>query len=215
VTAVLLVAAEAREFSGLRGRSPLGGGHWVMSARGPGPGLAAEAVRIAAEKEDVDALVSIGYCGALDPALGPGDVFAATEVRGGEAWPCQVPPEAPPCATGVVASLDRFVGTVAEKRALREKTGAAVVEMEAEAVAREARRRGLPFYCVKAVTDTAREEFQLDFNAMRDREGRFSRGRVLGAALLRPAAIPELVRLVGRCRLASKSLGEFLAACRF
>ena len=112
-------------------------------------------------------------------------------------------------------SMDRVVTTVAEKRRLY-AAGAAAVDMEAAAVALRALQEGLPFYCVRAVLDLASDGFMLDFNGLRSPDGRFSRMRILRAALARPwAAVPELMRLERRGRMAARALGDFLADCRF
>ena len=125
----------------------------------------------------------------MDPALRVGDVLEGS---------------------GILTS-NRVAVTAAEKRALREQTGASAVEMEAGAVEAKAREWGVPFGCVKVVSDTASEDLPLDFNRCRDREGRFSRVRIAFAALARPWAISGLMRLDRHCRAAAEKLGEFLA----
>ena len=88
--------------------------------------------------------------------------------------------------------------------------------MESAAVARKAAEWGVPFRCVRAVSDTAAEDMPLDFNLYRDADGRFSRTRIALAALARPfTAIPALLRLDRNCRIAAESLGDFFADCRF
>ncbi|HEX5430978.1 MAG TPA: hypothetical protein VFW83_03365 [Bryobacteraceae bacterium] len=201
----LAVAAEAREFAGIlkRARSSKRlewpgaafareaewkGDRWLLVANGPG----AERVRqVLAAKRGVDGIVSIGFCGALDPALRVGDIV----------------PDG-------LHTAGRVAVTAEEKRVLRERTGAAAVEMEAAAVAAKALEWGVPFRCVKAVSDTAEENLPLDFNRYRGRDGTFSRGRIALAALARPSAtIPGLLRLDRNCRIAADKIGEFLADC--
>ena len=90
------------------------------------------------------------------------------------------------------------------------------MEMEAAAVAARALTWDVPFYCIRSVSDTASEGFEIDFNRMRDSHGRFSRSRIVLAALSKPwTRIPSLLRLERSCRRASESLGDFLADCRF
>ena len=150
-------------------------------------------------------MISVGFCGALDPALRIGDIVVTGEFReGGDA----------PFVSGEVWSQDRVAVTAEEKRELRRTTGAAVVEMESAAVAAKAREWGVPFRQVRAVSDAAGDDLPLDFNRYRDSEGRFSRVRIGFAALARPLAIPGLIRLDRNCRVASESLGEFLARCQ-
>ncbi len=225
---VLFVAAEPGELRGLLSKctgvsrvslpvqfartGKLNGMRVTAVANGPGAELAAAAVR-AAEREA--AIVSAGYCGALAPSFRPGDVFVASDVNGIE---CERPGTSRPYHTGTLASLDHVVTTVAEKELLYRGNGCGpvAVDMESCALAAAALERGVPFYCIRAVLDAAEEGFTLDFNHLRDSEGRFSRPRIIAAALAQPfAGIPELVRLDRRGRFCSRVLGDFLADCRF
>jgi nucleoside phosphorylase len=105
--------------------------------------------------------------------------------------------------------------TAAEKAELRQ-TGAGAVEMEAAAVAAKAIEWDVPFYAIRVVTDTADENFVLDFNRMRDASGRFSRVKIMTAALRRPITVlPELAKLNRRCKDAAQALGDFVAGTRF
>ena len=86
--------------------------------------------------------------------------------------------------------------------------------MEAGAVEGKAREWGVPFRCVKVVSDVAAEDMPLDFNLYRDAEGRFSRIRIALAAVARPFSVmPGLLRLDKNCREAAERLGEFFADC--
>ena len=86
------------------------------------------------------------------------------------------------------------------------------------------REWGVPFRCIRVVSDTAAEDMPLDFNLYRDADGRFSRAASRWPRSRRPfTAIPALLRLDRNCRIAAEKLGEFLcrlptlvavAACR-
>ena len=212
-----MVAAEVREFEGIlkcageARRLPWSGAafsreivsnnrRWLLIANGPGPRLVDHALQI---KPSVDRVVSIGFCGALDPALRIGDIVVSGEV----------PEElGASFVQGDVLSLDRVAITAAEKGELRASTQAAVVEMESAAVARKAREWDMPFGCVRVVSDVADENMPLDFNRYRDADGRFSRTRIALAAMGHPfTVLPGLIRLDRNCRLAAERLGEFLA----
>jgi len=187
----------------------------VLVANGPGPKLAGWAVEIARKHQELRGLVSTGFCGALHPALEPCDIFVATEVLG-VAHALSVP-RSHSCdrQTGKLLSIDRVVSTASEKADLHQ-TGADAVEMEAAAVAAKAAEWNLPFFCVRVVTDTAAESFPLDFNRMRDADGRFSRIKILTAALRRPGSVlPGLVKLNKRCKDASQALGDFIVNASF
>jgi adenosylhomocysteine nucleosidase len=107
------------------------------------------------------------------------------------------------------------VQTAAEKSQLR-TPGAIAVEMEAAAVAERAQALGLPFFCIKSVTDLAGETLTIDFNAALRSDGRFDTMKILASSLRHPwVRLPELFRLRARCVRAARSLGEFIADCRF
>jgi adenosylhomocysteine nucleosidase len=161
------------------------------------------------------AVCNIGFCGALDDALRIGDIFVATEVRNGTRAYAVQAPTGPAAPSGVVMSLDHVAQTALEKRGLR-STGASVVEMEAAGAARASEDMGLPFYCVRVVSDLAGEDFANDFNAALGPDGRFSAVRLAAGALVRPRErFGELMRLKQRTVLASRKLGDFLAGCTF
>jgi adenosylhomocysteine nucleosidase len=225
---LVFVAAERREFEGLlvhvdgvsRPNWPLdfvrigrlNGAQVVLVANGPGPKLAGDAVDVVKEHESMEGLISIGFCGGLRQTLVPCDIFVASEVVG--TGPALLPVSTRPFQTGKLLSIDRVVSAAAEKRALSNDADA--VEMEAAAVAARARDWGLPFYAVRVVTDTCEESFPLDFNRMRSADGRFSRAKILAAALRRPGVVfPELMKLNKRTKRAAQALGDFLADARF
>jgi adenosylhomocysteine nucleosidase len=226
---VIVVAAEAREFAGLLQGSrgvklkwpldfarALGG--FILLANGPGPTLSAEAVHEAAQRTRIRALVSTGLCGALDPDLTVGDIVIADSVldtASGERYAAAMPSRANLSNIGTVLSMDRVAVTVSEKENLYRSTRALAVEMEAAAIARLARESDVPFYCIRAVSDTARDGLGMDFNGFRDRQGRFSRARIAAAALRHPGYVLPLLHLDRNSRVAARKLGVFLANCRF
>jgi len=224
------VAAERREFDGVVRKAErimklnwpldfarmawLKGEPIVLVANGPGPKLAGRATEIARKHQELKGLVSTGFCGALNPALQPCDIFVATEVMG-VAYALSVPRSSERVKSGKLLSIDRVVSNAAEKTDLHQ-TGPDAVEMEAAGVALKAAQWNLPFYCVRVVTDTSTENFPLDFNRMRDADGRFSRIRIMAAALRRPGSVlPELLKLNKRFRDASRALGDFLVDASF
>jgi adenosylhomocysteine nucleosidase len=224
----LLVAAERREFDGfakrLGGVSKLQwpdakfavegrwrGDRWWLVANGPGPESVDRALgnltNHLGEENKVDGIVSTGYCGALDPALRLGDIVVSPETH----VACERP-----YRRGLIHSIDRVAVTVEEKRALRTQTGADAVEMEAAAVQKHAEALGIPFSCIRVVSDTAHRDLPLDFNRYRIGSGDFSRTRIALAALARPfTALPRLIAFARESERASEALGDFLADCRF
>jgi adenosylhomocysteine nucleosidase len=197
----------------------------MLAANGAGPRLAAHAVEIAIRAvsaadlsaSKLETIVSTGFCGALDPGLREGQIVVATEVLDLQTQQkfvaCGVTATDTAVASGVVVTEDRVAQNAAEKQTLY-ASGAIAVEMEAAAVAARAKRAGLPFACIKVVSDRADESFGIDLNRMRSADGRLRRGKISFHALTHPKLIPELFRLKRRSEEAAKVLGEFLANCR-
>jgi adenosylhomocysteine nucleosidase len=227
---ILLVAADPMEFSGMvtlssdHGPVPLGidwgrcahlGGHdALLIANGVGRERAAAAVDASAEFAP-DAVISTGFCGALDEKLNIADVVIATSIDDGRQRFSALPAEGPgETFAGAIRSIDRVVVT-AEEKFLLLGTGACAVEMESAGVARRAFELGLPFYCVRAITDLAEESLANDFNRALRPDGHFDTMSILLGALRDPAVrLPELLRLRKRSIQAARALGEFFADCR-
>jgi adenosylhomocysteine nucleosidase len=158
-------------------------------------------------------VVSTGLCGALDPALRIGDIVVATDVNGER---CSLPQTARRYVSGRIVSIDQVADSPEHKRLLRQEYQAVAVEMEAAGVASKAREMGARFYCIRAVSDAADEDFVVDLNAARDRRGRFRIWHILGQVLLHPATgVPELLRLRRNAKRAARALGDFIATCDF
>ncbi len=175
-----------------------------MVANGPGGALVFDALK---DKKNVDAMISTGLCGALDPALRVGDIVVQPggNIETRAAY-----------VRGAVHSLDRVAVTSIEKRTLRNATGAIAVDMEAAAVERKAAEWNLPYLCIRAVSDRAGDTLPLDFNHYRNARGDFSRTRIALAAMARPFTVmPQLIEFDRNCRRAADALGDFLADCRF
>ena len=229
---LLLVASDAMEFHGLLPLSTqvrpaaipihwsriaqLGSHEILLAANGAGPHRAAAAVDAAAPSFHPDAIVSLGFAGALDPQLAIAEIVVGTAIlAGGATFAAQSPAAATPHRQGAVCSITHIASTATEKRQLH-TTGAIAVEMEAAGVAERAQNLRLPFFCIKTVTDLAAETMANDFNAALRSDGKFDTIRILQSSLLHPwVRLPELVRLRSRCILAARSLGEFIANCRF
>ena len=102
------------------------------------------------------------------------------------------------------------VANRAEKRRLASAYNAALVDMEAAAIARLAAMREIPFYCIKGVSDGLNDRLP-DFNrvslAQRPLPSSF---RFALLAMLRPWYWPALLRMGENSRKASQSIAESL-----
>jgi len=162
------------------------------------------------------AVISFGIAGALDPALRPGDVVVATEIVSGTgAWPV-----APPLAraltdrlgrTGAVsarvACVDAPLMDAAAKGAMRDKTGAAAVDMESHVAARFAAAADLPMCVLRVISDPADRMLPpLAAHALTP-DGRVDFFAVLAGLARDPAQIPLLMQ-------AGRDAGAAFAALR-
>ena len=198
------------------------GHRFILAAHGAGPKLAERATEVAIRavsgakqsSSQLAAIVSTGYCGGLDPTLQIGDIVVATQVLDSATQELIACSELDHPIHGLVLSQDRIATNIEEKAQLFRQTGARAVEMESAGVAFRAKRAGLPFYCIKVVTDTATESFAFDFNRMRTIEGRLARGKIMIHALAHPNLVPGLLRLKRRSEEVAQALGEFLVSCR-
>jgi nucleoside phosphorylase len=207
--------------------------HWARAGKWKGSdviavanGAGADRARAALAAVPVPAAIcSMGFCGALDESLRIGEIFVATEVRNGaRTYPALNPelryqntldPGVGRPKSGILVSVPRIARTALAKKELR-NTGALVVEMEAAAIARASEQINVPFYCIRAVSDLANEDFANDFNNFFMPDGRINRTRLIMSAFASPVSrIGELIRLARRTALASRNLGEFLANCTF
>ena len=229
---LLLVAADPMEYGGIVNRMEarhtssipvrwcrcgrLNGHEVVLTANGVGWKRAAAAVDAVWTASCPDAVVSTGFCGALDPGLQIADVVVGTRVVAGGRQYATLPARSlKKHVGGVICSVDHVVQTAAEKRTLH-AAGNTAVEMEAAGVASRTEALGAGFFCIRAVTDMAGEDLANDYNRALRPDGRFDTMRIFRYALSRPAArLPELIRLRHNCALAAQTLGEFFADCRF
>ena len=153
----------------------------------------------------ITGLMSFGVSGALETYTKAGDVVVAvaaykdpTDIFFADgAWSRRLVAN---LAGHVRFSLDRFgyssrvVATAEAKTALR-KTGAGAVDMETWVVAQAARRHGLPWVAVRAISDTSTEDLPPAALAAMTPSGHIDLGAVIQSISVDPAQLPALLRL--------------------
>lgn len=176
----------------------------IAVARGMGAGRAEQAVAIAETYGHLDALMSIGWAGGASCGIQPGKAYEVGEVIdavSGERY------TASRVASPIkLVTLDHVAGRD-EKRRIAETYGASLVDMEAAAVARRARAKGILFYCWKTVTDLATDDLP-DFNSFLDDEKQLRTGRLATYALTRPRYVAPLLRMGKNSRSGADSLSQ-------
>ena len=146
----------------------------------------------------LDGLVSLGWAGALSCGVHPARAYAVEEVVDadtGERFVSSLRPSVAPWFRPRLALLTLdHVARAGEKRPLAETYQAVLVDMEAAAVARMAKQKGIVFYCFKAVSD-AYGEILPDFSRYGDAEGQLRMPALLAHTAFRPKYWPAMARM--------------------
>jgi adenosylhomocysteine nucleosidase len=167
-------------------------------------GIGAEAARRATEAVialyQPELVRSVGFAGALDPALKAGGIFSPSRVIDAQ--------DGSSIETGTGCGILVSTAAVAgaeHKAQLAKAYGAQEVDMEAAAVARGAQARGVLFMAVKAISDES--TFALpSMNRFVNGNGQFRTGRFLTFAVLRPWLWPGVIQLARNSVNASRAL---------
>ncbi len=179
---------------------------WIAACAGAGQAAATRAFAGIEEGGPVDLIFSIGWAGALRAEIAAGsahNVAGVIDVGTGERFHCEAG------AGELWLVTIPKVADATEKRRLASAYRAALVDMEAAAVARLAAMRSIPFYCIKGVSDGLTDHLP-DFNRFLSPGGQFRLARFTLFATLRPWYWPSLVRIGENSRQASQSIAESL-----
>lgn len=167
-------------------------------------GIAAQAARRAAEAVitlyQPEGVQSVGFAGALDPALTVGEIFSPVRVIDGRDG-SSVSLES---GTGTLLSFHSVAGGEQKSR-LASAYGAQAIDMEAAAVGQSAGAHGLRFGVTKVISD----EFDFEMPAMDrfiDHDGQFHAARFAAFAVVRPWLWAKAVHLGRNSAKAAQSL---------
>jgi adenosylhomocysteine nucleosidase len=179
---------------------------WVAACAGAGVAAATRAFAAIEKDGAIDSAVSVGWAGALDDGLLPGRAYRVarvTDIQTGERF------ERREAQAGCSLLTSPKVADRAEKRRLASSYRAGLVDMEAAAIARLAESRGIPFYCIKGVSDGPADNLP-DFNRFIDPNGKFRTYAFVIFALLSPWLWPALIQMGENSRKASQAIAESL-----
>ena len=160
--------------------------------------------------EGVKALANLGVSGGLQEGLRPGDLVLADRViekgMSGETVafePDRICTDLAHAAfmrkgmsvhRGAIYSAQQGLLTVEEKKSLRSRSLALVVDMESAAVARAAVEAGLPFFVLRAVCDPADWSVDQDLFSCLGQDGRVRLLLLLEKIGRRPSLLRGLLR---------------------
>lgn len=159
----------------------------------------------------VQALVSFGLAGGLDPALQPGTILVPSCVSSsdGTRWSTNADLNKllGGCTGHTLLGDGPILATIQAKRDARSR-GFHAVDLESAAVAAAAQRHGLPFAVLRAVCDPADRPLPRAALVALDAQGRIGSLRVLTAALSNPAELPALIALALDANRARRALRQ-------
>jgi len=194
-------------------------GEWIAACAGAGVDAAARAFAEIEKDGPVSSVISVGWAGALRQDLAPGQAYAVpgvVDARTGERFEAADAADGAPesqapnlARPGVWLVTSPKVADAQEKLRLGETYLVALVDMEAAAIARLAQMRGIPFYCLKGISDGFGEHLP-DFNRFISSDGSFRLVPFVVFALLRPWYWPALVRMGENSNRAARSMAESL-----
>lgn len=195
----------------------LSGREVVLVRTGDGAERAGRALRGLLAVVPCSGIVGCGVAGGLAPDLPVGEVVAAARVVDGGSFDRTADPgfvEAAVAAGATAAtalSAPAVAFSAADKRALASAAPAcAVVDLESAAWAAVAADADLPWVVVRAVSDARDDDLPEILRSCLRRDGAIGRGRTAVRVLLRPASLPELLRLRRRVLRASTRLAAVL-----
>jgi adenosylhomocysteine nucleosidase len=171
-------------------------------------GIGAEAARRAAAAVIAlfapERVYSVGFAGALDPALKVGDlVRPACVINASDGSRMQLA-----SGSGSLVSFGS-VASAQQKMKLRESFSALAVDMEAASVARATEVHGIGFAVLKAISDAS--DFELPpMDRFVRVDGTFSELRFALFSAIRPWIWPQVLRLARNSGVASRALCEAL-----
>ncbi|MFW5499435.1 MULTISPECIES: phosphorylase [unclassified Maridesulfovibrio] len=189
---------------------------------GIGIARAAEAAKLlCAEKPDL--ILSIGVSGGLAAGLEAGTLVTATSIHSDiaefDSWfegnddarlRSEFIPSCGEIQCGKLITAKEAVLTPQDKLFMHERTGALAVDMESIAVAQTAKKAGIPFSCIRAISDDSKRGIPQESLTGVDESGKTQLGPILKAIMKRPNLIFELIPMGRDYSKALKALEKIL-----
>ncbi len=154
-------------------------------------------------------IVSAGFAGGLDPFLKPG--YSAAPARlvheSGDAIELAESP-----GERTLLTIDAPALSTEDKRLLRERFAADVVDMEAYHLARAAAELAVPLMVLRTISDTASDAIPRWATRLVTPEGRTRRFAAALTAMWHPRRIDPLLQLRRNANAAAKALGISVAS---
>jgi adenosylhomocysteine nucleosidase len=162
-----------------------------------------------------DLVLTCGFAGGLNPDLKLGDVVFECGKQKAESGNLEERLLVAGAKPAKFFCADRVATTVAEKKKLRDETGADAVEMESAAIHAVCAEKHIPCATVRVISDTANEDLPLDFNALAKPDKNLDFGKLAWAIARSPGKIGALMELQKKTRFAAEQIAEVLTKITF
>jgi adenosylhomocysteine nucleosidase len=212
-----VVGTEGAGFTAREGG--LDGRRVVVVEAGAGAKAAAAGTQVLLAGHKPRWVVSAGFAGALAPQLRQGDILMADRIADLTGHELEVDFRIDPAVlagnprlhVGRLITVDRVIGSPAEKSALGESHQALAVDMESIAVADVCRREKVRFLSVRVISDALDRQLPPEVDNLIRQRSRAGRIGAVGAAIFRrPSSIKDMWQLKEDALVASDRLGKFL-----
>jgi adenosylhomocysteine nucleosidase len=173
------------------------------------------AALVATAAAQTDCLVSFGIAGGLAPDLKAGTVVVSGEVVSeGCHWAVESQhlrrlndfARSIGATLGPVLGATSILATRTEKKQAWARTGALVVDLESEIVARTATALGIPFIVLRSIADTAQRDLPPASLVPLSADGKPDLLGVLAAVVRRPFQVTEMIGLAQETVMALSAL---------
>ena len=200
----------------------------VLARTGVGRQKAKQATAQVIENFHPEAIISIGYAGALATELKVGDLFIADCILDGQndsvafevenslnsewlglAKSISLSGELK-IKVGKLITVNSVIHTPEAKQDLGEKVGADAVEMETIEIAMLAREKKIPFLSVRGISDAVDHEL-IDPSSFLGSDGEISKLRAGWYVLTHPKSLKNAISLRSHTQIATQNLTDFIS----
>jgi adenosylhomocysteine nucleosidase len=204
----------------------------VLLQCGMGPERAAQAVLWLGQHYELAGVLSVGFAGALQAELRPGDALLVTRIlvqddaartagliagsgirpdaRLAHIAAMAVAQAAVVSHTGGLLSTTAVVAPAAAKQVLGQHSGALAVDMESYSVGQMAAQRHIPFAVLRTIFDTAHENMSLPVATWTTADGSLRPFRLVGCLACRPWLLLRLPHWWWASQVAGRHLQRWL-----
>jgi adenosylhomocysteine nucleosidase len=175
---------------------------------GMGRKNAAESIRAAIAQSRPERVITAGFAGGLNPNYPCGAVLYDEDYDAGFGPRLD--------ALGAIPARfychKRVATTAAEKAELWRLSGADAIEMESSVIRTICRESKIPCATVRVISDDARQDLPLDFNALMTSDDRIDMLRLIWTLARHPGRLPALIEFQRQTLSAARQLGSALDA---